>query len=78
MDPVEVERTKLLANALDTACTSSLTAGIPTPMAGYIYNVGGLRASMEPSCLAGGILGWLSAAILLHVSARSVLGALRP
>lgn len=78
MDPVEVERTKLLANALNTACTSCFTVGILTPMAGYIYNVGGLRASMEPSYLVGGIVGWLFAAILLHWSARYVLGALRP
>jgi hypothetical protein len=43
MRPSEIERIKLLATALNTAATSCFTVGIATPLAGYIYNVGGLR-----------------------------------
>lgn len=72
------ERTKLLANALNTACTSCVTVGIATPAAGFIYNVSGFRNSVEMANLALGFGGWIFTAIGLHLLARWVLGGLRP
>jgi hypothetical protein len=75
---VHNERTKLLANALDRASTVCLTVGIATPVAGYLYNIGGLRAALSPLALAAGMGAWLLCAVLLHLMARRVLGRLLP
>jgi hypothetical protein len=72
------ERTKLLANALDRASTACFTVGAATPLAGWIYDIGGLRTSLSVEGLGLGLLGWISAAFLLHLGARVVLGRLRP
>ena len=72
------ERTKLLASALNTAATSCFTVGIATPIAGYIYNVGNVQATLRPVILLLAAFGWLSAAVLLHLIARWVLGSLKP
>ena len=40
MDHVRNERTKLTANALNTAATSSFTIGVLAPIAAAFYNVG--------------------------------------
>ena len=72
------ERTKLLATALNTAATSCVTIGIATPIAGYIYDVGNMQATLRPGLLLLAALGWLSAAVLLHLIARWVLGSLKP
>jgi len=72
------EQTKLLANALDRASTACFTIGIVTPLAGYLYNIGGLRSSIGAVELATGLIGWLTAAIVLHLSARRILRGLRP
>ena len=76
MNLIETERTKLLAAALNTACTSCVTVGIATPVAGYVYNVSGFRAVIALPSLAFGILGWGAAMLSLHLLARRVLGGL--
>lgn len=76
MDPVEIERTKLLANALNTACTSCFTVGIATPIAGYVYNVSGFRSVIAYSELALGLVGWLITMVGLHLMARRALRSL--
>jgi hypothetical protein len=77
IDIVQTERTKLLANALNTACTSCFTVGIATPIAGYVYNVSGFRDTIDLGQLAVGLSGWLAAALILHLLARRALGGLR-
>ena len=75
---VHNERTKLLANALDRASTTCFTVGIVTPAAGYLYNVAGFRSAVGLGVLAAGLVGWLVAAVFLHLAARRALGGLRP
>ena len=70
------ERIRLFANALNAAATSCFTVGIATPLAGYIYDVSGFRAAVNPSALVGGFAGWLFTAVCLHLLARRVLGGL--
>jgi hypothetical protein len=57
MNAVRSERTKLLANALNTSATSCFTVGIATPIAGYLYNIGSLRSTLTIWDLAIGLLG---------------------
>jgi len=78
MSVIANERTKLLANALDRASTACFTVGVATPLAGWIYNIGELRATLSAEGLAIGLSGWIVAALLLHLGARVVLGRLRP
>jgi hypothetical protein len=72
------ERTKLMANALDRASTACFTVGVATPLAGWIYDIGGLRTSLSAEGLVLGILGWILAAVGLHLFARRLLGGLKP
>ena len=72
----QVEQTKLLANALNTAATSCFTVGIATPLAGYLYNVTGFRSIIEPGNLVLGVGVWFLAAIGLHLAARRILKSL--
>ena len=76
-DVVHNERTKLLAAALNTACTSCVTVGIATPLAGYLYDVSSFRSTIGLTTLAVGLVGWLAAAVALHLTARKILGELR-
>ena len=55
---VENEQTKLLATALNTAATSCFTVGIATPIAGYLYNVGGLQVTLSAWILIAGLVIW--------------------
>jgi hypothetical protein len=71
------ERTKLLANALDRASTSCFTVGIATPLAGWLYNVGGFRGNVGSVDIIVAFLGWSVAAAVLHLIARRVLGGLK-
>ncbi|MDX3925665.1 MAG: hypothetical protein QHC90_07625 [Shinella sp.] len=77
MSVVENERTKLMANAIDRASTACLTVGILTPIAGYLYNLGGLRDGMDV-WMTIGLAGWLLTALVLHYIARQVLKGLKP
>ena len=78
MPRVENEQTKLLANAIDRASTACFTIGIATPLAGFVYNVSGFRSTIGPIELASGLVGWLFAALALHLVARSILKDLEP
>ena len=60
---VHNERLKLTAGALNTAATSCFTVGIATPLAGYLYNIGGLRSALGIAELAIGLTGWRLAAV---------------
>jgi hypothetical protein len=74
---VRNERTKLTAQALNTAATSCFAIGIATPIAGYLYNVSGFRTAIGLGTLVLGIAGWIFAAGGLHLAARYVLKGLR-
>jgi hypothetical protein len=76
MDAVRTEQTKLLANAIDRASTACFTSGIATPIAGFVYNVSGFRSTIGGAELSIGLLGWLIAAVLLHLGARRILRGL--
>ena len=78
MRKVSDERTKLLANALDRASTACFTVGIATPIAGYVYDVSGFRSTIGLSALALGMVGWLIAAVALHLIVRLILERLTP
>lgn len=73
MSLIDNEQTKLLATALNTAATSCFTVGIATPIAGYLYNVGGLQAYLSPVRMIAGGIGWLVVAVGLHLLARRTL-----
>lgn len=72
----QIEQTKLLANALNTAANSCFTVGIATPLAGYLYNISGFRSIIEPGTLALGVGVWFLAATGLHLAARRILKGL--
>jgi hypothetical protein len=76
MSLVRNEQTKLLAGALSTASGSCFTVGIATPLAGYLYNIGGLRGAIGAGTLALGLAVWFLAAAALHLAARRVLKGL--
>jgi len=78
MGNVGDEQTELLANALDRISTACVTVGIATPLAGWIYDVGAFRASLEIGSLAAGSFGWVFVAAGPHMAARRVLRGLRP
>jgi hypothetical protein len=69
---VEVERTKLSANALDRCSTASLAVGIFAPLSALAQGQAHLSS---PAIVA--ITGWFAAAIVLHYATRHVLGGLR-
>lgn len=74
-DLVEIERAKLLANALDRAPTACFTVGVIAPTAAALYGAG----SFIPGPLLTVVIaaGWILAGLALHWTARLVLGALR-
>ena len=76
-DLITNERTRLLASALNTACTSCFTVGVATPIAGYVYNVSGFRSGIEIGAIVISLVIWLAAAASLHMIARTVIGGLR-
>jgi hypothetical protein len=67
------EHTRLFANAVDRASTGCFTIGIATPIAGFVYNVSGFRSTITAAELTLGLLGWLIAAVLLHLAAQWIL-----
>jgi hypothetical protein len=78
MNAIANERTKFLASVLQTTATSCFTVGTATPLAGYLYDIGNLRSTLDNWALAVGLACWLSAAAALHLVARYVLKRLRP
>ena len=77
MSLIPNEQTKLLASAFDRASTACITVGIATPLAGYLYNVAGFRASVGVLELLLGLVDWTIAAIALHLAWRRVLKGLK-
>lgn len=77
MSLVYNERQKLLANAFDRASTACFTVGIATPLAGYLYNIGGFGNSAHIVQLLPIAAGWTFAAVMLHIWARRALGGLK-
>jgi hypothetical protein len=65
------ERTKLLAGSLDRASTVCITVGIATPVSAFMYGSG-----LGPGTLAAACYVWLTAAFLLHLAGRRILGSL--
>ncbi len=78
MTPADIEKTKLIASALDRTSTACFTVGIATPLAGYVYDVSGFRSALGVAELLGGLAGWLIVAISLHMLARRVLNGIQP
>ena len=78
-DPVLIanERTKLLANALDRAATSIFTVGLLTPSVSWWLDFQGLRTALGEIGLLAFLTVSFSAAVSLHLLARSVLGDLQ-
>lgn len=65
---VRNERTKLVANALDRASTASLAVGVLGPLASAPFSLAYIAT----------FLAWICGAVVLHFSARIVLGGLTP
>lgn len=76
MSLVENEQTKLLAAALNTAATSSVTVGILAPMAAAYYSLGITHVALSTVIVGGTV--WFTGAIMLHMAARHVLRGLIP
>ena len=75
MSAIHNERTKLTANALNTAATSCFAVGVLAPVAASFYNVG--QGAVPIRWIAVGVALWLSVALFLHYLARRHLGGLR-
>jgi hypothetical protein len=71
------ERAKLLANALDRASTACVTVGVLGPTAAALYGLGQVVFGGHGFLFALGAFSWLTAAALLHMMARQVLGRIR-
>lgn len=76
MSLIQNERVKLLANALNSAATSSFAVGVLAPIAAAFYSIGGPPRVSLTAIILGTII-WLALAIALHLAARRVLGGLR-
>ena len=70
------EKTKLLANALNTAATSCFTIGVVGPIVAVSINLGDAAAKVPIPTLALSSVFWLFAAVMLHLGARKVLDGL--
>ena len=69
------EKTKLLANALNTAATSCFTIGVVGPIVAVSINLGDAAAKVSILTLALNSVFWLFA-VMLHLGARKVLDGL--
>lgn len=68
------ERTKLLANLLNTMAGSSYTVGVAAPVAAtFFYGSANLRLG----AVVVGAVVWLAIASVLHLAAQRVLGGVR-
>jgi hypothetical protein len=75
MSLIHNERTKLSANAFNTAATACFTVGVLAPLAAVLYKIG--SGPIPPASIAFGALIWLFVAAFLHYCARWILGGLR-
>lgn len=71
MSLIHNERTKLLANAIDRSSTACFAVGV----LGQVFN---LLPSTAPFLSFVSIVGWIFAAVVLHLAARRILGGLIP
>jgi len=71
MDTVRIERTKLLASALDRVSTVCITVGIATPLSAFVFGSNVLGNVLVAACYL-----WLLAAAGFHLAAQFVLGKL--
>jgi hypothetical protein len=69
------ERTKLSATALNGVAIASIVAGFITPLAAASFGVQNTVNLSVPAILAAA-LGWLGAGLVLHFTARRLLGRL--
>lgn len=76
MSLIHNERLKLTANALNTAAGSSFTVGVLAPLVAAFYDVSGAYKVAVWKIVLGAVV-WLSTAVVLHLSARRVLGSLK-
>jgi hypothetical protein len=74
MGSIHNERTKLTANAFNTAATSCFTVPVPAPLAAALYNI--VPGAIPVRLIALGAAMWFSVALILHYNARRQLGAL--
>jgi hypothetical protein len=75
-DQVHNERTKLLANLLNTCASGMFVTGVVAPAVAVLYGVPG-PAQATPSLIAFGSLSWFVGTVGAHLLARLVLGRLR-
>ena len=75
MSLIENERTKLLAGALDRASTACITVGLLAPVAAVLYGATG--ALLAPVGFAVISSAWFLMAVVLHLTARRILGGLK-
>ena len=73
MSLIRNERAKLLASSIDRMSTTCLTVGVAAPFAGYLY---GLNRLAGWHWIAATI-GWLLAALALHIAANRALGRMQ-
>jgi hypothetical protein len=76
MTLIHNERTKLSANAFNTATTSCFTVGVLAPLAAVFYKIG--PGPVPFSSILIGTTIWLFVASFLHYLARRILGGLKP
>jgi hypothetical protein len=76
MSPVEIERIKLSAAAVNTVATSCFTVGAIAPLAAAIYGAG--PSGSDATFVAIGAIAWISVAVALRFAARRILGGLQP
>jgi tellurite resistance protein TehA-like permease len=75
MTLVHNEQTKLTANAVNTAATSSLAIGALAPVAAALYGAG--PSSGRGGYVFIGAVFWIAGALALHLLARQILKGLR-
>lgn len=71
---VHNERTKLTATMLNGAATTTVAAGVITPLIAWSYGVTGRPDAVFTVLLSA---AWLVVGSVLHLVARSMLGRLR-
>ncbi len=73
MSKARDEKIKLLANALNTAAGSCFTVGVIAPTVAVLINLGDAQSKVTIGILVANAVGWLFAAVMLHLWARKHL-----